>query len=79
MASGMADYFEEARNQVRADGFHFEQSTYYHVYALDFFLHARLLAAENGVAIPADFDKTLERMLHALAALSQAGAPPLWG
>jgi Heparinase II/III-like protein/Heparinase II/III N-terminus len=70
---------EEARNQVRADGFHFEQSTYYHVYALDFFLHARLLAAENGVAIPADFDKTLERMLHALAALSQAGAPPRFG
>ena len=30
--------------QVRADGSHFEQSAYYHVYALDFFLFYRLLA-----------------------------------
>ena len=30
--------------QVRADGSHFEQSTYYHVYALDFFLFHALLA-----------------------------------
>src|SRR5205807_1437892 len=45
---------EAARKQVRADGFYFEQSTYYHVYALDFFLHARILAALNGVAKPAN-------------------------
>src|SRR5690348_877982 len=48
----------EARNQVRRDGLHFEQSTYYHVYALDFFLHARMLAQRNAVAIPAWFDDT---------------------
>lgn len=29
---------EELSRQVQADGSHFEQSTYYHVYALDFFL-----------------------------------------
>ena len=39
---------EEARRQVRADGLHFEQSIYYHVYALDFFLHTRLMAARNS-------------------------------
>ena len=37
----------EAGRQVRPDGVYFEQSLYYHVYALDFFLHARLLAAQN--------------------------------
>ena len=37
----------EAGRQVRPDGVYFEQSLYYHVYALDFFLHARLLAARN--------------------------------
>jgi len=28
---------QEAQRQVQADGMHFEQSLYYHVYALDFF------------------------------------------
>ena len=70
---------EEARNQVRADGLHFEQSTYYHVYALDFFLHARILAARNNVGIPDWFDQTLLRMLDGLRLLSQAGPPPSFG
>jgi len=34
---------EALRLQVRDDGSHFEQSTYYHVYALDFFLFHYLL------------------------------------
>ncbi len=38
----------EAERQVRPDGVYFEQSLYYHVYALDFFLHTRALAACNG-------------------------------
>jgi hypothetical protein len=33
---------------VRTDGLHFEQSIYYHVYALDLFLHARICAAQAG-------------------------------
>jgi len=70
---------QESRRQVRPDGFHFEQSLYYHVYALDFFLHARILAARNGVVIPADFDQTVENMLNALALLVGAGAPPGFG
>ncbi len=37
----------EATKQVRNDGFYFEQSTYYHVYALDIFLHARILAGSQ--------------------------------
>ena len=43
---------EEILRQVRPDGVYFEQSLYYHVYALDFFLHARLLASRNGMKIP---------------------------
>jgi hypothetical protein len=70
---------EAARKQVRADGFYFEQSTYYHVYALDFFLHARVLAALNGVAIPADFDGVLIKMLDALCLLGRAGLVPSLG
>ena len=43
-ALGWKIVLQEAERQVRADGFHFEQSTYYHVYALDFFLHSAVLA-----------------------------------
>ncbi len=70
---------KHAQEKVRADGFYFEQSTYYHVYALDFFLHARILAAANGMAVPAEFDRTTEEMLYLLCVLGQAGAPPRWG
>lgn len=65
--------------QVLPDGMHFEQSTYYHVYALDMFLHARLLAARNGEAIPSELDAVIARMAEALRAQSQAGAAPRFG
>jgi len=69
----------EADHQVLSDGLHFEQSTYYHVYALDFFLHARILAGCNDVSIPAAFDGTLQRMLEALMHISQTGIAPRFG
>src|SRR5205085_4155492 len=47
---------EELRRQVRDDGSHFEQSAYYHVYALDFFLLYR--SAAGGAK---GFDRRLER------------------
>jgi hypothetical protein len=70
---------QQASRQVQSDGFHFEQSTYYHVYALDLFLHAAVLACINDVAIPPEFDRTLEKMLEALCLLGRAGTPPLLG
>lgn len=69
----------ESERQIRPDGFHFEQSTYYHVYALDFFLHARVLASLNGVPFPAEFDHRVEKMLDVLAVLCRAGNPPRFG
>lgn len=69
----------EAARQVRPDGVYFEQSLYYHVYALDFFLYARLLAAQDDLAIPAAYDDTMHRMLRVLEALAQAGPPEGFG
>jgi hypothetical protein len=69
----------EAERQVRKDGVHFEQSLYYHVYALDFFLHARKLAVANKIEIPKSFDATLEKMLDVVGAVSQAGPPISFG
>ncbi|MGD0359273.1 MAG: alginate lyase family protein [Bryobacteraceae bacterium] len=78
-ARGWRIVLQQAEAQVRPDGFHFEQSVYYHIYALDFFQFARVLAAKNGIAIPESFDRTIARMSDALAAISQAGRPPNFG
>ncbi len=67
---------QEAERQVQSDGLHFEQSTYYHVYALDFFLHSAVLASANQIQAPTQFDRTIERMLEALAALARSGRVP---
>jgi len=69
----------EAQRQVRADGMHFEQSIYYHIYALDFFLHSRILASLNAIPVPVTFDRTIEQMLGVICALSKAGPLPQFG
>ena len=69
----------EAQRQVPYDGMHFEHSTYYHVYALDFLLHATILATLNSVDVPAELEQTIEKMLGALFLLGQTGPPPMFG
>jgi hypothetical protein len=55
---------QEMEYQVRPDGSHFEQSTYYHIYALDMFLlHAALAGADKH------FLTRLRRMAEYLDAL----------
>ena len=71
--SGWKIVQHEAGRQVRPDGVYFEQSLHYHVYALDFFLYARLLAARNGMEVPPADDAVLRRMLDVVAALAKAG------
>jgi hypothetical protein len=77
--SGWEIVLREAGRQVRPDGVYFEQSLHYHVYALDFFLYARLLAARNGMGIPPAYDAVLGRMLDVVAALAQAGPAESFG
>lgn len=47
---------EQMRFQMQEDGVHFEQSTYYHVYALDFFLLHRIYAR----SVSSDYDSRLK-------------------
>jgi hypothetical protein len=76
---GLAIVLAEAERQVRPDGVYFEQSLYYHVYALDFFLHTRVLAERNGIATPKAFDEVLEKMLEVVRVLSRNGPPQGFG
>ena len=76
---GLGILLAEAERQVRPDGVYFEQSLYYHVYALDFFLHARALAACNGTAAPESFDAILGRMLEVVRVLCRTGVPEGFG
>jgi Heparinase II/III N-terminus/Heparinase II/III-like protein len=69
----------QAEVQVNPDGMHFEQSLYYHLYALDFFVHAALLASANGVVLPTTFEQKLERMMNVLFLLSRSGPPARFG
>jgi hypothetical protein len=66
---------EQLQRQVRPDGSHFEQSAYYHVYALDLFLLHYVMAGR-----PKEHAGPLMRMaeyLHAL--MGPAGELPLIG
>ncbi len=56
---------EQMQKQVRDDGSHFEQSTYYHVYALDMFLFHAIVAGEVSAA----YRSKLERMAEYLHAI----------
>jgi hypothetical protein len=69
----------ESQRQVRSDGVYFEQSLYYHVYALDLFLHARALAACNAMRLPDSFDQTLRMMLQVVNVLCRNGEPQSFG
>lgn len=73
---GTATVQEEMRRQVRDDGSHFEQSSYYHVYALEFFeLHASL-----HPETPAWYRDKLQKMAAFRDALvSSKGLLPLIG
>lgn len=66
---------QQLDRQVRPDGSHFEQSAYYHVYALDFFLlHYRLAGRPEKQKAP------LLRMAEYLAAvMGRSGILPLIG
>src|SRR5258706_7352390 len=70
---------QEARTQVRDDGFYFEQSAYYHVYALELFLQCGLLAEKDDAPPSAEYAGTVERMCSALALLSRTGITASFG
>jgi hypothetical protein len=76
-----ARYLErEIRRQVGADGVHKELSTYYHAYALDFFLLAAVMGERCAVPFSAGYGQRLARMAEFLSAVATSdGRVPALG
>ncbi|HET9478188.1 MAG TPA: alginate lyase family protein [Pyrinomonadaceae bacterium] len=65
---------------VQKDGVYFEQSSYYHRYTTDFYIHFLLLARANGFALPNDVEKSLALLLDHLMYITRPdGTTPLFG
>jgi uncharacterized heparinase superfamily protein len=64
----------ESDAQIRRDGVHFEQSTCYHRYALEMYLHFLVLARRNGIEVPNDVAERVGRMVEFLLAVRQPDA-----
>src|SRR5439155_14812251 len=70
----------ESRRQVSADGVHFEQSTCYHRYTIDIYLHFLMLAERNGVSVPPAISECTRRMVDFLLAVRRPdGSIPVIG
>ncbi|MFZ0063499.1 MAG: alginate lyase family protein, partial [Pyrinomonadaceae bacterium] len=71
---------EELPVHVRNDGVYFEQSSYYHRYTTDFYLHFLLLSRANNFALPPQVEETLVRLLDHLMYITRPdGTAPLFG
>ena len=65
---------------VRSDGVYFEQSSYYHRYTTDFYLHFLLLSRANKFTLPPQVEHALVRLLDHLMYITRPdGTTPLFG
>jgi hypothetical protein len=71
---------EQIPIHVQDDGVYFEQSSYYHRYTTDFYLHFLLLARGNEYKLPPQVDEAVVRLLDHLMYLTRPdGTTPLIG
>lgn len=71
---------EQLPLHVRSDGVYFEQSSYYHRYTTDFYLHFLLLSRANNFALPAVVEESLIGLLDHLMYITRPdGTTPYFG
>ncbi|HEX5733591.1 MAG TPA: alginate lyase family protein [Blastocatellia bacterium] len=79
-ALGLRILLEQLQVQVRADGVYFEQSSYYHRYTTDFYMHLVMLADASGSSLPVEVQWKLADMLDHLMWITRPdGSTPLIG
>jgi Heparinase II/III-like protein/Heparinase II/III N-terminus len=77
---GLNILIEQLPVQVRSDGVYFEQSTYYHRYTADFYIHLIALAQSSGVSLPDMVRHKLAQLLDYLMWITRPdGTSPLIG
>jgi uncharacterized heparinase superfamily protein len=81
---GLRILLDQATKQVREDGVHFEQSSYYHRYTTDFYTHLFALTRADGKLIHHEMEAMLRRKLeamldHLMWITRPDGSSPLFG
>ena len=67
--TGTRILISESHWQIGSDGVHVEESTCYHRYTIEIYLHFLLLAARNGVTVPSQLVDRLRQMVEFLLAM----------
>jgi hypothetical protein len=71
---------EQLPIHVKRDGVYFEQSSYYHRYTTDFYIHFLLLSRANNVELPRVVEETLVLLLNHLMYITRPdGTTPFFG
>ena len=78
--TGLAILADELSKQVRNDGVYFEQSSYYHRYTTDFYLHLILISRAANFSLPPSVQDTTRKLLdHLMWITLPDGSTPLVG
>jgi len=77
---GMRILSDQLPIHVRPDGVYFEQSSYYHRYTTDFYIHLLLLAHASGTSLPESLEEKLKLLLDHLMWITRPdGSSPFYG
>jgi hypothetical protein len=78
--TGIEILLREADRQIRSDGVYFEQSSYYHRYTTDFYIHLYVLIRDSQPEVAAAIRSKLLALLEHLAAITRPdGTTPFFG
>lgn len=71
---------EQIPVHVKRDGVYFEQSSYYHRYTTDFYIHFLILSRNNGITLPQTVENALVALLDHLMFITRPdGTTPFFG
>ncbi|HEX3187391.1 MAG TPA: alginate lyase family protein [Pyrinomonadaceae bacterium] len=71
---------EQIPVHIKPDGVYFEQSSYYHRYTTDFYLHFLILSRNNGITLPKTVETALVSLLDHLMYITRPdGTTPFFG
>ena len=77
---GLKILLEELPRQIREDGVYFEQSSYYHRYTTDFYIHMSTIAETAGITLPPSVTQKLSQLLEHLMWITKPdGSSPFYG